>query len=98
MPDPNWADGVTPVNAANLVKLQTRDEKAVINGYPSLDSSGKVPLEQLPAMGGGGAVTGEFTFNTSTAEPPGSGQMRVNNADQTLATKAWLSYSTAPGS
>ena len=53
MPDPVFVDDVTPLNAVNMNKLQTRDEKAAANGYPSLDGSGKVPLAQLPAIGGG---------------------------------------------
>jgi len=63
MPDPVWTDGVTPLNAANMVKLQTRDEKAAANGYPSLDATGKVPLAQLPALNQtlGELAYGEFT-------------------------------------
>jgi len=93
-----FQDGITDLDQTTLNQLEVKAQKTVANGYPSLDASGKVPIEQLPAIGGGGAVTGEFTFNTSTTEPPGSGQMRVNNSDQTLATKAWISYTTAPGS
>jgi hypothetical protein len=48
MADPIWIDGSTPLNAVNMTKLQTRDEKAVTNGYASLDSTGKVPSAQLP--------------------------------------------------
>jgi len=53
MADPVFVDEVTPLNAVNMNKLQTRDEKAAANGYPSLDGTGKVPLAQLPAIGGG---------------------------------------------
>ena len=51
MADPVFVDGVTDLNAVNLNKLQTRDEKAAANGYPSLDGTGKVPAAQLPALG-----------------------------------------------
>src|SRR5215471_3105246 len=52
MADPVWTDGVTPLNAVNMTKLQTRDEKAAANGYASLDSGGKVPAAQLPTVSG----------------------------------------------
>ena len=51
MADPVWQDNVTPLNAVNMTKLQTRDEKAAVNGYASLDGTGKVPAGQLPAIG-----------------------------------------------
>jgi hypothetical protein len=53
MADPVWQDNVTPLNALNMNKLQTRDEKAAANGYASLGSDGKVPAGQLPVAGGG---------------------------------------------
>jgi hypothetical protein len=49
MPDPVWVDNVTPLNAGNMTKLQTRDEKGAVNGYASLDAGGKVPAAQLSA-------------------------------------------------
>jgi len=48
MADPTWTDGVTPLNAENMVKLQTRDEKGAVNGYAPLDTNGKVPASLLP--------------------------------------------------
>jgi hypothetical protein len=36
-------------------------------------------------------------FNTTTTEPPGSGQIRLDNATQPSATKLWISFTTAPG-
>lgn len=51
MPDPVFVDDVTPLNAANMTKLQTRDEKGAVSGYASLDATGKVPTAQLPQMG-----------------------------------------------
>jgi len=50
MADPVWTDGVTPLNSLNMTKLQTRDEKAAVNGYASLDVGGKVPAAQLPDL------------------------------------------------
>ena len=49
MADPVWQDGVTPINAVNMNKLQTRDEKGAVNGYAPLGADGKVPSAQLPA-------------------------------------------------
>ena len=69
MADPVFVDDVTPLNAVNMNKLQTRDEKAAANGYPSLDASGKVPTAQLPAMNQtlGELAYGEFTAPVTCA-------------------------------
>ena len=50
MADPVFVDDVTPLNAGNMNKLQTRDEKAATNGYASLGADGKVPAAQLPVV------------------------------------------------
>ena len=55
MADPVFVDDVTPLNAVNMNKLQTRDEKASANGYASLGSDGKVPAGQLPTPAPAGA-------------------------------------------
>src|SRR5262245_23187987 len=34
--------------------------------------------------------TSEYTFESATTEPPSNANFRLNNANQTLATKAWL--------
>src|SRR5262245_52404517 len=91
-----FVDGVTPLNAAKLNELQNKAEKGVVNGYPSLDADGLVPVSQLPPMGGV-LVQSEFTYNGTTTAPPSSGQLRMNNADQTLPTKLYIHKSTAPG-
>jgi len=52
MADPVFVDNVTPLDAVSMNKLQTRDEKGAVNGYPSLGADGKVPLAQLPPVGG----------------------------------------------
>lgn len=51
-PDPVWVDGSTPLNAINMTKLQTRDERAIPSGYAPLDSGGKVPVANLPDLSG----------------------------------------------
>lgn len=51
MADPVFVDGVTPLNAVNMTKLQTRDEKGQPGGYASLDGTGKVPAAQLSSAG-----------------------------------------------
>jgi len=56
MADPVFVDGVTPINAANMNKLQTRDEKGAINGYAPLGPDGKVPGAQLPPPVASGAA------------------------------------------
>lgn len=55
------------------------------------------PQGEPGADGMTGAATGEWSFNNTVAEPPGGGQIRINNADQTLATVMWISGTTAPG-
>src|SRR5262245_18020026 len=39
----------------------------------------------------------DYSFNAQTVEPPASGQIRLNNASQNLATRMWVSDITAPG-
>ena len=68
MVDPVWIDGTTPLNSANLTKLQTRDEKGAVNGYAPLDATGKVPVAQLPAAAtppGTELAYAEITANVS---------------------------------
>ena len=48
---------------------QAKSEKALANGYPSLDATGKVPAAQLPA--GGGGVTYRGAYAGATAYNPG---------------------------
>jgi len=60
MADPVWVDGVTPQNAVNMNKLQTRDEKGQPSGYSSLDGTGKVPLAQLPPVGADLVYDGDY--------------------------------------
>jgi hypothetical protein len=46
---------------------------------------------------GSSVSTFEYTFNATLTEPPGGGQVRLNNASQPAATKAWLDDSDAGG-
>src|SRR5215510_3063148 len=64
MADPVFVDNVTPLNAVNMNKLQTRDEEGQPNGYASLDSSGKVPLAQLPPVGADLVYQGDYPAGT----------------------------------
>ena len=52
-----------------------------------------------PAGGGGGGPSGHasFTFNATLTEPPATSQMRMNNANQLLATKVWVSQNDVDG-
>jgi len=65
MADPVFVDGVTPLNAVNMNKLQTRDEKNAVNGYPGLDATGKVPVGQLPAIGAQLTYEGDWAAPTT---------------------------------
>lgn len=47
------------------------------------------------AAGAASADHYEFVFSTTGMVPPGKGQLRLDNADQTLATRLWLSTETA---
>ena len=39
----------------------------------------------------------DYLFSPTVAAPPGGGQIRLNNADQTLATNLWINSVTSPG-
>jgi len=45
----------------------------------------------------GGSPLGEFVFSSNTSSPPGGGQIRLNSASQTLATRIYISGTSAPG-
>jgi len=69
MADPVWTDGVTPLNAANMTKLQTRDEKGAANGYAPLDGTGVVPATNLPVVSG--VPAGAMTMYVGSSAPTG---------------------------
>ena len=51
------------------------------------------------ALTPGGGISSHVTFayNTTTTEPPSGSQVRLNNADQLLATRMWVSQETVDG-
>ncbi len=53
-------------DAGNLINPQEKSEKGVANGYASLDGTGKVPLSELPPIGGGIIYKGAWDANTNT--------------------------------
>lgn len=65
-------------------------EEAPLDGKPYVRMDG-VWVEQPLSM----SEIYEFMFNETLAEPPSSGQVRMDNADQTQTTKIWLSNTTA---
>jgi hypothetical protein len=99
-PTPATADNDTSIATTAYVKANV----ATIVSFPEAPSDGN-QYARLNASwakvvaGGGGGATGasEYTFNTTTTTPPASGQVRFNNATQSLATKVWIAYLTAPG-
>ena len=51
-----------------------------------------------PAGGSGGtAGHASYTYNNTLAEPPASGQIRLNNASQLLATRLWVHQNEESG-
>ena len=87
-----WQDGVTPINAANLNKIeqaldaaeqaaadaQAKAEKGQPNGYAALGSDGLVPLAQLPEIdaGGGAELVFEGDWLPATAYQDGDYVMK----------------------
>src|SRR5215471_16848375 len=55
--------GMTP---QDLSAFQAKSEKTVANGYPSLDSGGKVPLAQLPPVGADLRYDGDWAAGSYT--------------------------------
>lgn len=47
-----------------------------------------------PGPIGGSATWFQYQFNTSTVVPPQNGDVQMDSADQTAATKLWFSYHT----
>lgn len=77
-------------NPVNFVDGVTLLNAATLN---RLDQA----IDELDSRPVGGSAFGEWMFNATITEPPGSGQVRLNNANQTLATKVWIHNVTAPG-
>jgi hypothetical protein len=66
---------------------------ALVNAVAELNT-------KIAALGDGGGLgmqTLEFTYNGTTTAPPASGQVRLNNTDQTMATRLYISNLSAIG-
>jgi len=69
-----YVDGTTPLNATHMNALQQKVEKGANNGYPSLDSGGKIPSAQLPSgvwvpLSSVGAASGVAALDSGTKVP-----------------------------
>ena len=97
-----FTDGVTPLNKATFDALQAgviaaerTENKAVANGYASLDGTGKVPVAQLP--GATGAVP-TFTFSATPPGSPAEGDLWYLPADATNGVVWMFRYRAASAS
>ena len=82
-----YLDGVTSGIQSQIDSKQSTSEKGQVDGYASLDSNGKVPSAQLPAI----AITEVFTAADITARDAltiGSGDGEVQEGDVCLVTDA----------
>ena len=68
----------------DLTDYQKKEEKGRPNGYASLDTSGKVPMSQLPDMGWGGIhYVGQWNPNSGYPANPTNGDMYQANQNGT---------------
>ena len=67
----------------NLEDYQKKDEKGRTNGYASLDSTGKVPMSQLPNIAWGISYKGEW--NAGTWSYPSN----ASNGDMYYCSNGW---------
>jgi hypothetical protein len=80
------------VDSARLLALAITDAPSDGNIYGRKDAGWvTVPLETF------GATVHPYMFVTTAVSPPGSGSVRLNNANQTLATVMWLHYTNEDG-
>jgi len=63
----------------------------------AVGAAGPVGPQGATGPPGGSATFFDYVYNTNTTAPPGGGQVRLNNSNQTLATRLWISDITAPG-
>lgn len=75
---------------------RVRTVPPVVNGKV-LKADSDAPFWGDPSGGGGGATTGEWMYSVTITEPPTGSEIRLNNANQTLATKMWVKSTTADG-
>ena len=67
-------------------------------GLPGPQGIPGVPGPEGPQGPPGSSATNfEYTYSDAGATPPNDGQLRMNNADQTLASLLYASNTTAPG-
>src|SRR6267142_642945 len=69
----NTSDANKPVSTPTVFALQSKQDlaqKANPNGYASLDSVGKVPIEQIPSSLIGGNSSFQTSWNASANIPP----------------------------
>ena len=52
---------------------------------------------QDPVGGSGSTISLDYTFQTATTTPPGSGAIRLNNSNQSAATHMYISSTTRAG-
>ena len=52
---------------------------------------------QDPVGGSGSTISLDYTFQTATTPPPGSGAIRLNNSNQSAATHMYISSTTRAG-
>src|SRR4029077_16031412 len=68
----NTSDANKPISSATQSALNNKEDKTnkgIVNGYPSLDNAGKVPMSQTPdAIIGASRYQG--TWNAATNSPP----------------------------
>ena len=92
---------VTPVARALLDDTTVEAQRLTLGAIGEAPNDGASYVRQsqawAPAESAGGLSTGEYTFNTTTAPPPSTGQMRLNNTGQTLANAIYLHDMNAVG-
>lgn len=107
-----FANGATSltINAGTSEFTFNQDGSILVNGTPLAAGIPEAPIDGLiygrsdggwtevvTGAGAGGSAPGEWAFNNATAEPPGGGQIRLNNATQASATKIYIAETTATG-
>jgi hypothetical protein len=94
---PAWL-GTTATTAAKGSLAEYKSNKAVPNGYASLDGAGKIPVSQIPALAGVGTVTsvalslpGTFTVTGSPVTSSGT----LTAAWASAPALSWFGNNTA---
>src|SRR4029077_4550621 len=70
----NTSDANKPISSATQSALNNKEDKTnkgIVNGYPSLDNAGKVPMSQIPdAIIGASRYQGTWNAATNTPTIP----------------------------